>query len=293
LVAAGVLSLLLPSGAHAQGTTGEPTVSDDKTGYIDNAIPGSLFRLRFDDAFDNIRATRAEFFYAKSGPTGPGLPRPETRVDYQELLPYLEWAFLPQLSVFAELPERFLHPEVNPSAAGLSDMNVGFKYAFVHSPDLVATFQFRTYIPTGDARLGLGTNHVTLEPGLLVYKPLVGRLGLAGELRPWIPVGGTDFAGDIIRYGLGVQYGLYGSDRILLTPVIEFVGWTVLDGKVSEVYPDAVVVRDAAGETIVNAKVGFRLTWNGFGDVYAGYGRPLTGDRWYDQTFRVEFRLFF
>jgi hypothetical protein len=277
---------------RAQGTT-EPTVSDSAVGYIDNPIPGSLFRLRFDDSFNNIRATRAEFFYARSAPAGPGLPRPEPRVDYQEILPYLEWAFLPQLSGFVELPERFLHPEVNPSSSGLSDMNVGFKYAFLYTPDLVASFQFRTYIPTGNARLGLGNNHVTLEPGLLVYKALPGRLGLIGELRPWIPAGGTDFAGDILRYGLGVQYGLYGSDRVQLTPVVEFVGWTVLDGKVSAVYPSAVVVTDAAGQTIVNAKVGLRLTWKSFGDFYAGYGRPLTGDRWYDNTFRLEFRLFF
>jgi hypothetical protein len=292
LVAAGLLNLLLPTGAGAQGV-GEPTVSDDKAGYIDNAIPGSLFRLRYDDSFDFTRGTRAEFFYAKSGPAGPGFPRPETRVDYQELLPYLEWAVIPQLSGFVELPERFIHPEVNPSAAGLSDMNIGFKYAFLYGPDLVATFQFRTYIPTGDARLGMGNNHVSLEPGLLFYKPLPSRLGLVGEFRPWIPVGGTDFAGDILRYGLGVQYALYGSDRVMLSPVIEMVGWTVLDGKVSEVYPDAVVVRDAGGETIVNTKVGFRLTWKGFGDFYAGYGRPITGDRWYDQTFRLEFRMFF
>ena len=26
-------------------------------------------------------------------------------------------------------------------------------------------------------------------------------------------------------------------------------------------------------------------------DLYTGYGRPLTGDRWYENTFRVEFRL--
>jgi hypothetical protein len=34
----------------------------------------------------------------------------------------------------------------------------------------------------------------------------------------------------------------------------------------------------------------------GFGDLadmYVGYGRPLTGDRWYENTVRVEFRLFY
>ena len=28
-------------------------------------------------------------------------------------------------------------------------------------------------------------------------------------------------------------------------------------------------------------------------DLYGGYGRPLTGDRWYENTVRVEFRLLF
>jgi hypothetical protein len=292
LAAAGVLNLLSPHGALAQGT-GDPTVSDSKTGYIDPAVPGDVFRLRFDDAFNNFRATRAEFFYAKSGPSGPGLPQPEPRVDYQELMPYLEVAVLPQLSGFVELPERFLHPEVNPSAAGLSDMNAGLKYAFLYGPDLVATFQFRTYIPTGNATKGLGNNHVSLEPALLFYKPLTDRLGMSGELRAWVPAGGTDFAGDMVRYGLGLQYGLYGTDRVLVTPVVELVGWTVLDGKESAVYPSAVVVKEATGDTILDAKVGVRLTWDGAGDFYAGYGRPLTGDRWYDHIFRLELRLFF
>ena len=30
-----------------------------------------------------------------------------------------------------------------------------------------------------------------------------------------------------------------------------------------------------------------------FGDLYTGYGRPITGDRWYENIYRLEFRLFF
>ena len=56
-------------------------------------------------------------------------------------------------------------------------------------------------------------------------------------------------------------------------------------------------VKDAAGDTIVNAKIGVRL---GFGplvgpanlsrsDLYIGYGRALTGDVWYKDILRVEY----
>ena len=38
---------------------------DSSVGYIDTAIPGNVFRLRFDTAYNNNRPNRAEFFYAK------------------------------------------------------------------------------------------------------------------------------------------------------------------------------------------------------------------------------------
>ena len=287
-----LLAVALPALARAQGTGG-PSVSDSRVGYIDPAIPGDEFRLRFDAAFDDRRPTRAEFFYPQSAPRGPGLPRPEARVDYQELTSYLEAAATPRLSGFVEVPFRFLTPEINAPASGLSDVNAGFKYAFLYRDDLVATFQFRTYTPTGDSHRGLGTGHVSLEPALLVYKRLDERLAFEGELRDWTPVGGTDFAGNIVRYGLGVHYDLFHTHDLLWTPVAEVVGWTVLGGKVSAVPPDGVpVVEDAAGQTIVNAKFGVRVSYGNRADLYAGYGRPLTGDRWYENIFRLEFRLF-
>ena len=51
--------------------------------------------------------------------------------------------------------------------------------------------------------------------------------------------------------------------------------------------------KGAAGDTIVNAKVGVRFKLGEFGDFYTGYGRALTGSRWYEETLRVEFRMFF
>lgn len=290
---AAVVLMSLASPVAGQGTSG-PSVSNNAVGYIDPAVPGDVFRLRFDTAYNNRRPTRAEVFYARGAPFGPGLPLPEPSVDYQDLFAYLEVAPAPRFSLFVDIPERFLNPEVNANSGGLGDVNAGFKYAFVHGDDLVATLQLRTFAPTGDADRGLGTRHVSLEPALLVYKPLGERLAFDGELRYWVPVGGTDFAGDVIRYGLGLQYDLFRTRHVLFTPVVEFVGWTVLDGKESIVHPSGLSeVKDASGDTIVNAKVGLRTRLGCWGDVYTGYGRPLTGDRWYENVFRVEFRLLY
>ena len=55
-------------------------------GYIDNAVPVTMFRLRYESAYGNNRPDRAEFFYAKCGcfktPDAKGPPLPETNVDY-------------------------------------------------------------------------------------------------------------------------------------------------------------------------------------------------------------------
>jgi hypothetical protein len=263
-------------------------------GYIDPAIPGDIFRFRYDDAFNSNRPTRAEFFYPRSAPLGPGLPVPEPRVDYQEFSAYLEAAATDRLSGFINVPVRLLNPEVNADHTGFSDLDVGAKYAFVYREDLVATFQFRTYVPTGDPAEGLGTDHVSLEPALLAYNRITDRLALESELRLWVPIGGTEFAGEIIRYGVGVHYDVYRTCNLTFTPVLEFVGWTVLDGKESEVFPSGkAVVLSAAGDTIVNAKLGLRVKFADRADAYAGYGQALTGDRWYENIFRFEFRWFY
>jgi hypothetical protein len=288
-----VVVTVVASAAHAQGTSG-PRVSDSSVGYIDPAIPGDVFRFRFDAAYNDRRPTRAEFFYPKGAPSGPGLPVPEPRVDYQELSAYLEMAASERLSGFINLPVRFLNPEVNANHAGFADLDAGFKFAFLQGDDQMATFQLRTYAPTGDSHRGLGTHHVSLEPALLLYNRLTDRLGLESEVRLWVPVGGTNFAGEIIRYGIGLHYDLCRTSHCTFTPVAELVGWTALDGKESVVPPSGIAfVHDAGGETIVNAKLGLRVKFGDRADLYSGYGRPLTGDRWYENILRVEFRLFY
>ena len=294
MAVAGMLWLLaLPLASNAQGTSG-PTVSDSRVGYIDDAIPGDLFRLRFEAADGNNRPSRAEFFWPRTGPQGPGPHLAETSVNYQELQAYGEATLAENFSAFVELPVRFLEPQVNPDAAGLGDMNTGFKWAFLRGDDTVGTFQFRTYIPTGNPNRGLGNNHVSLEPAFLLYQRLTDDLAFEGELRYWQPAGGTDFAGPIVRYGTGLSYNLWQNRSFGFAPVLEVVGWTVLGGQEGFVNAAGVPeAESAAGDTIVNVKFGARATLGEHADLYVGYGRPLTGDRWYRDIVRVELRWHF
>ena len=294
-------------------------------GYIDSAVPRSNIRLRYDDAYNMNRPDRAEYFYPQCGcyffgkntpifsSVGQrnasrrafGPPLPETKINnIQEYSTYVEYAPLQHVSMFVEVPVRYIDPQQNKNAVGFGDMNLGFKYAFIAQPDAFYTFQFKTYVPTGAGELGMGTNHPSLEPGLLAFQRLSERLYFVGEFRDWIPVHGTtsvalpnkQFAGNILNYGLGAFYNMVLTDNFRVAPISEFVGWTTLGG----LETTQAGAQSASGDTIVNMKVGVRF---GLGDYnlpgggsqlndrlsfYAGYARALTGDFWYKDMLRLE-----
>lgn len=267
---------------------------DSSVGYVDSAIPANQIKLRTDAAWGSNRPTRAEFFYPQYQPGGPGLPTPDTNVDYQDVTAYLESTLSPDCSVIVEMPFRFLNPTINDNTAGFSDLTVGFKYALINCPDRVTTFQTRLSFPTGDGDRGLGNLLFGLEPGLLCYNRLSDRLRMESELRLWVPIDGTSFAGPILRYGIGFSFGKRPPDALWVTPVAELVGWTVLGGRES-VGPPVVpgIVDDACGDTIVNAKFGVRVGLGDLFDIYTGYGRALTGEVWYKDIWRTELRIGF
>lgn len=292
-------------------------------GYLDPAAPVTTFRLRYDDAINNRFPDRGEYFYAKCGcfrdpALAPG-PANDQRakgpqginnsVDSQDVRSYLEYAFNPKISVFAELPFRFLNFNSSPipagstqtnlgSEAGLSDMNVGFKYAFVAEQDRYFTFQLRAYLPTGDSYNGMGTGHYSLEPSLLYYRRLSDRWLLQGQFSEFTPVSVTGFASNVLQYGGGLGYIAYQGPNATVVPTFEMVGWTFLGG---QKFSPSTGLESASGDTIINAKPGVRI---GFGNspgpmmmqqqsVYAGFGIPVTNDQFYSNLFRVEYRVLF
>jgi hypothetical protein len=273
-----------------------PATVDSRSGYVDSAVPLNQVRLRTDFGYNNRQPTRAEFFYAATAPIGPGLPRPEPSVDFQDVSLYLERKFSQRLSAFIEVPFRFGNYDVNGNQSGLSDITAGFKFAFLQTDDTLATLQFRVYTPTGDAFKGLGTDHYSFEPALLLYHSFSERLASESEFRFWIPSGGTDqVQGEVIRYGTGVSYKVWEDGCRWIAPVVEAVGWTFLDGQTTPptVAGDNVRVQSAAGDTVINGKLGVRFRLGENSEFYGGYGRALMGEVLYKDMYRFEFRLLF
>ncbi len=254
---------------------------------------------------------------------------------------------VPFRSVDITYPPGFEQPLILGSPgvenSGLGDVRPGLKYALIVEPERYLTFQLKGYLATGKAEEGLGTDHDSIEPGLLYFSQGSSGFALAAELRWWHPLGGSSdpltgasnpnsdvgrlsavpgfitggplpvgtpgldpvvsndgFAGDIVRFGFGVSRDASGS-RIQVAPVVELVGWYVLDGFAT---PDvalppapfvppgqSIFIERADDDLILNLKLGARIHGARTGSFYIGYGIPLTDDDWYGGIFRLEYRV--
>jgi hypothetical protein len=288
-------------------------------GYIDDATIETKVRVRFDVGYHVDAPDRAEFFYAKCGcyrglppnvpafdpnAQGPG-PGVLTDLNFQQLYVEGEYAFHPRVSVIGDLPVRWLQPQTFVAGTGgfgdqrgISDFRAGVKLGALASDDLHLTLKLQAIAPTGRASRGLGTNHWTIEAEGLYSQTVAERLGVEAEIGTWHPTGGSagvptsnsdKFSGDVFFYGVGPSYDVYRNDRVRFAPVVELVGWHVLNGfqTVTTGPPDA------SGINIVNLKVGGRATFRDGSSIYAGYGHALTKADWYKDIVRLEYRRSF
>jgi hypothetical protein len=281
------------SPANPQGS-GDPSLSinDTYVGFIDSAVPRNVIGLRFDADFNNRQPTRATYLFAKGGvPNSVGFPLPETRVDADEMTSYAEFGVASWFSIFMEAPYRWINPEVNANQSGPGDMRYGLKICTWSDENIIATILLRVYQPTA-RNATLGTGHWSLEPGLLAAYRISPSWHLEGEFRYWIPLSSDDFAGNILRYGLGLSWGQRQPAGVWYAPVVECIGWTVLSGKTMLASsPDDFVIQDARNQTIVNAYLGLRFGYGQNVDMFLGYGRAVTGEYWARDNFRFEVRL--
>ena len=264
-------------------------------GYLDPAAPMTVFRLRYDSERDINRPDRAEFFYAKNGLLGGrGVDELQSTLDTQVMMAYLEVAPVDTFSFFAEIPYRRIKEAADSDIdKGISDISFGAKAALILEPDRILSLQMKAYAPTGEASLGLGNGHWTVEPSLLAWRKLGERTQLYAQLGDWIPITDSDFAGNVLEYGVGASYTLIDRGCFRVCPIVEMLGWTVLSGKeFTGLETPIPMVVDSAGTTIVNGKIGVRFETE-HQSIYVGYGHALTSDFWYRDILRVEYRLRF
>jgi len=238
---------------------------------------------------------------------------------FSEMRTYFEFASPSEnASVFVDLPFRWMKGFEfgDGDDSGIGDLQVGFRLSLIRTNDFALTAMGKGFVPTGDASRGHGTGHGSIEYGLLFQKQL-GKLQVFGQLTDWfstedtvtkVPTG-TDFGGvtlanqnvdqghlpghaNVLQYGIGIGYRLYNGCMLgrctTITPVAEVVGWSVLDGKKSDLTRSFGPFVDADGDFIVNGKYGIRAA-TGKSSIYAGYGHNWTSEHWYREIVRVEY----
>jgi len=256
--------------------------------FQDSPRPVTQTRVRWDAAFNYLFPDSSEFFWASiAGKKGPANPEPAIR--YGMLTLYQEVAAGPAASAFFEMTYLSFDAIGNPSGAGLGDINVGAKAVLLDRELILITSQFRTYLPTGNFRTGLGTGHVSLEPALMAALKITPSTYLQTQIAEWIPIGGTpDFAGAVFHYHIALNQRLYQhGDFFTVLANVELNGYsfrgqfTDLGGKPA----------DMAGSTYTTLGPGFRVMFCDRADLGVGLSFRLgNNSHGPESVYRTEFR---
>jgi hypothetical protein len=256
---------------------------------LDTAISSSYVgtRIRADRGLS--APDRLEYLWSRAGGRGPD---PESRVDLIDTMYRTELGNA-NAALISEIGMRALNPEVNPNTVGFADMLLGGKALVYDGKCTKVATLFLTHLNTGPTNRGLGTGHVSLEPGLLVRHQWSEATFLHGELKYRLPIAGTaGFAGDVLSTGWGVSTVWRDSDSYALIPTLEmrthsflFGGMTRSDGTVQRV----------DGVTAIELYPGMRCTFNrssvGTWELGFGGGSTFADSDWFDSRMILDVRL--
>lgn len=258
------------------------------------ARPQTQERIRWEDDVNLLFPDRSEYFWARANGGGKG-PAPvapfagPATLNNNQLSLYTETA-INNAGIFVEVPYRELDTDSGYHAAGFSDMNVGIKTLLFDCELLQLATQFRTWIPTGNFRKGIGDGHVSLEPGLIASMQLSKDQYLQGEIQEWIPIGGDqNYEGSVFLVGLSYNCVLWRFvPDVLLVGTLEYTSISYQTGLYTDPYGG---IHRASGETCIGVGPGIRLFVCDKIDFGVGSNFGVTDDYYAREVFRTEFRV--
>jgi hypothetical protein len=265
--------------------------------FVDQVRPMTQLMVRVDGGWDVRNPDKAELFWARANQKGPRFPGKvaaganapgEHRLDYTDGAIYMEGA-VDRFGLFVETHFRDVSPVVYPSASGFGDMVLGTKSLLLDCELIQLTFQFRTFLPTGDFTHGLGTGHVSLDPSLIAALKVSPISYLQGQLGYRLPIGGTGgFDGSLFYAGLSYNHLLWNCGHDLeLIGTLETDYYSITNGRFTDLFTGVALPADA---DIVNAGAGLRFIICRKIDFGVGASFALTNDRLAGHLVRAEFR---
>lgn len=205
--------------------------------FADYARPRTITRIRYDNLEDMTRPDRNQFWINNVTPTQAFRQAGRTAALFarlQQVYLYQE-AASERASFFVEYPYRQINQSWAPTQAGFGDINFGSKSLLFDREMLQITFQFRTFMPTGNFTNNLGTGQFALDPSLLTSLKLGPETYFQGQFGNWIPLGGPGvnrkLAGGIFYWFMSLNQVLcYFTPDSPLIATLEMDGWSFEDG---------------------------------------------------------------
>ena len=258
---------------------------------IDPAQPFNNFRIRAVLASRMHLPDRAEYFWAKAGSV-KGPPLGESRMNYQEGRMRMELGSK-KFSTAFEVPFRSTDPQVNENHAGLGDMQLIVKTVLLDGNQWMLTQYFGTHFATGNAAAGLGTGHVSLEPGMLFRNKLQENTWMHGELKFWFPLGADpQHGGQVLKFATGFNSVWFETDHNGWIPSIEIVAFSVLNGMATD---SAGTLRPIDHDAIFYVTPGLHYVTDQKGDfglfeVGSAVSLAVSKERFTDSTWNFDMR---
>lgn len=260
---------------------------------IDITQPFGNFTWRTEAVYNLSKPDRSEYFWSRPG-RGPALI--ERAVDYQDFKFHLEFGS-GAFSASTDIPIRILDPEINGNNAGVSDIVQTNKLMLINGSRWQMTQLLRTTFSSGNARKGLGSGHVAMEPGMLFRYKWSDITYMHADLKMSIPLGGTpEFSAPVLKYGIGMSTIFYEDDTFAVMPTVEFINYWFLDGLYTQ-FPAGPPV-DVIGDGAFNIAVGSRIAIDTGGDLgiveFGINGVNAVGSNgWYERAVRFDLRFVF
>lgn len=220
-------------------------------------------------------------------------PSAETRVDILDTVFRMDVGNN-KLMAMTDYTMRSVNPERNDNTTGFGDMVLGAKATLFDGPSTKVSSVFRTYLKTGPADRGLGTGHVSLEPGFLLRHQLNQHTYFHGEAKYWLPIAGTPaVAGDVLKLGAALSTVWKESDTMALLPTLEFSSYTFLSGSATQA---SGIRRHVNGEFAGELYPGLRCVHgpgNELGLLEYGFasGIVFADDGWFDSRLVFDIRF--
>lgn len=264
--------------------------------FVDGARPVTQTKLRLDSGIHMRTPDLATHFWTRAdgnglGPTPRSPFRGEPRINYNQVTMVTEAAH-GKLSIISEMPYRSQNALETPVGSGFGDIAFGTKTLLSDSALFQLALQFRTTIPTGNFRKGLGIGHVSMEPSLILGAQVSPESFLQAQIAQWIPIGDVSgYAGNILHYHVSFNHTLFKPAVDMdVIGTMEFNGYSFLGGS----YSDPILGQTSAqGLHYFSAGPGIRIGYCDKLDFGIGSAFGFQRTRWEAALFRTELRFRF